>query len=73
MPMESSPKSMFKVNTDAAIFKDEDTFGLGMIIRDDKGEVAVAKCRKEWGIVEVLRAEFLVMVEGVKLPLELGL
>ena len=36
---QSPPKSKFKLNFDAAIFSDLGCLGMGVIIRNEKGEV----------------------------------
>lgn len=37
--MGSSPHLIFKVNFDRAIFKEENKAGIGVVIRDDSGQV----------------------------------
>ena len=61
-----------KINTDATLFEEEDAIGLGIIIRNEKGEVLPAEAVKKEGLVEVVRAKLVAAIEGVKLAQELG-
>ena len=40
------PPSLYKVNVDAATFKDIGAIGIGVVIRDSLGKVAAVFCRK---------------------------
>ena len=55
---------MVKINTDAAIFEEEKSIRIGVIIRDERRAVITAKALKIGGETEVLRTEVLVAKEG---------
>ena len=62
-----------KINTDAAIFEEENAIRVGVIIGDEKGDIIAAGAQKIGGDTEVLRVEILVAREGLLAAKELGL
>ena len=49
------PQGMYKVNIDAVVFKEQRCCGIGVIIRNDKGQMMGALCKKvaaPWGALE---------------------
>lgn len=53
----SPPRSVIKVNVDAAVNATDDRIGLGMVARDDNGRVVLAASKSEWPFMGVERAE----------------
>ena len=46
---------MYKVNIDAIVFKEQRCYGIGVVIRNDKGQMMGALCKKitlPWGALE---------------------
>ena len=71
--MEKAANRNGQVNTDATIFEKEDAISIGVVIRNNVGDVIIARTKRREGRVEVSRAEMLAMLEGVKLAIHLGL
>ncbi|XP_030945993.1 uncharacterized protein LOC115970503 [Quercus lobata] len=49
------PQGKYKVNVDAAVFKEQGCCGLGVVIRNDRGQMMGALCKKvaaPWGALE---------------------
>ena len=49
------PQGMYKANVDAAVFKEQRCCGIGVVIRNDKGQMMGALCKKinlPWGALE---------------------
>ncbi|KAK9984138.1 hypothetical protein SO802_033663 [Lithocarpus litseifolius] len=67
------PQGMYKVNVDAAVFKEQRCCGIGVVIRNDKGQMMGALCKKitlPWGVLE---AEAKAAKTGILLAWDLGL
>ena len=60
------------MNIDIAIFEQENAIRLGVIIRDDSGDVVAARSQRVEGINDVQQAELMVAVEGLKLASEVA-
>ena len=66
------PLTCFKLNFDAAIFKEEEASGFGAIIRNDRGEVMAAFSGKGPPVSCSEEAEILVCCRAVEFALECG-
>ena len=66
------PLNRFKLNFDAAIFKDEDASGFGAIIRNDRGEVMAALSSRGPLVSCSEEAEILACRRAVEFALECG-
>ena len=67
------PQGMYKVNIDAVVFKEQRCCGIGVIIRNEKGQMMGALCKKvaaPWGSLE---AEAKAAETGILLAWDLGL
>lgn len=64
---------MIELNIDAAISAGKKLIGLGVVIRDDKGSLLMAKADRMAGCLDVLSAEALAMLCGLKCVADLGL
>ncbi|XP_023898674.2 uncharacterized protein LOC112010558 [Quercus suber] len=67
------PQGMYKVNVDAAVFKKQRCCGIGVVIRNDKGQMMGALSKQIsllWGALE---AEAKVTETGIMLAWDLGL
>ena len=51
------PQGMYKVNVDAVVFKEQRCYGIGVVIRNDKGQMMGALCKKIPLPWEALEAE----------------
>lgn len=58
------PQGKIKLNFLGALFPSFGTAGLGVIVRDDRGEVLLALCRKEVGVLEVDDVEAMAALRG---------
>ena len=68
---EVLPPGVFKVNTDGAIFEEDNEFGVGILICDWRGRFFARKCMKIAGSTEDYRAEKMAAKEGLQLAIEL--
>ncbi|XP_048493657.1 uncharacterized protein LOC125494128 [Beta vulgaris subsp. vulgaris] len=68
---KAPPAGCIKVNSDAAIFKDN-SIGLGGVARDNEGDVVMATCRKWRGNFDVEVAEAIGMRHALKIAREAG-
>ena len=64
---------MAKINTDITVFGEDNAIGVRVIIKDERGNVIMARARKIGGKTNVLRAEILVTREGLLVAKDLGL
>lgn len=62
---------VYKINTDAAMFKDVGV-GLGGVVRDSVGEVVVSTCERVEGAMDVALAEALAVRHGLQIAIEAG-
>ncbi|XP_073284608.1 uncharacterized protein [Primulina huaijiensis] len=65
------PVGSIKINVDAAVFDDSDFFGVGVIVRDDKGMVLMARAGCLEGVLTPYLAELLAVREGIILAYHL--
>jgi len=67
------PPSYFKVNVDGALFTKSKQFGMGVMVRDEEGNVVVAMCRKMDLPLGALETEAKALEIAVKFAEEVGL
>ena len=66
------PSSRFKLNFDAAIFKEDDAIGMGAIIRNEKGEVMASLSAKGLLVTYSEEAEILACCRVIEFDMECG-
>ena len=69
---EAPLSGVFKINTDEATVENARTTGLGVIIRDSRGQFVAVRTRKIQGTADVMNTEALAVKEGLKLAMDLG-
>ena len=67
------PNGTYKINTDAAVFNNWGCCGFGVVIRNDKGELMGALCKKVEFPLGPIEAEAKAMEAGIYLAWDLGL
>ena len=63
---------MYKLNFDAAIFTDISTSGVGVIIRNEKGQVMVALSSKGLAVIDSEEVEVLACRQAMEFALDEG-
>lgn len=56
---------MLKCNIDAIVHTNQDKYGIGICVRNDKGEFVIAKTIWAVGNIQVVKAEALDLLEAV--------
>ena len=64
---------VWKVNTDGAIFEEDEAYGIDIIIRDSLGKFIGAKSKKIHGVVDAHQAKAVAAVEGLAFARRLGI
>ncbi|XP_041009359.1 uncharacterized protein LOC121253410 [Juglans microcarpa x Juglans regia] len=67
------PLGVFKLNVDGAIFQNQHSAGIGVVLRDCKGEVLMAASKKEPAIRDATSIERLAIFRGLQLTAHLGI
>ena len=67
------PQDWYKVNVDAAVFREQGTCGIGVVIRNHKGQIMGAMCKQVLFPLRVLEAEAKAAEAGILLAWDLGL
>lgn len=68
-----TPTNFFKLNTDGALFFDRKEAGIGVILRDGRGDLMMAMCKKEVEIVQNKTIECLAILQGLQFCLQNGI
>lgn len=63
----------YKVNTDGAVFTKSKSVGIGVVVRDSKGEVIAALCKRVAGLMGALETEAIAMEVAVQFAADIGL
>jgi predicted TIM-barrel fold metal-dependent hydrolase len=69
---QKPPVGIMKINWDAALHKENKHMGVGVVIRDDKGDVVVALSKIVPYIVDPLTAETVAVWHAARLACEMG-
>ena len=67
------PQDWYKVNVDAAVFREQGTCGIGVVIRNHKGQIMGAICKQVFFPLQALEAEAKAAEAGILLGWDLGL
>ena len=67
------PQGKYKVNIDAAVFKEQGYCGIGVVIKNDQRQLMGAMCKKVDFPLRILEAEAKVAEAGILLAWDLGL
>ena len=67
------PQDWYKVNVDAAVFKEQGTCGFRVVIRNFKGQIMGALCKQAFFPLGALEAEAKAAEAGILLAWDLGL
>ena len=67
------PHGQYKINSDAVVFQDLGCYGVGVVIRNDKGQMMGAMCKRVGFPLGALEAEAKALEAGLFLAWDLGL
>ena len=67
------PQDWYKVNVDAAVFREQGTCGIEVVIRNHKGQIIGAMCKQVFFPLRALEAEAKAAEAGILLGWDLGL
>ena len=67
------PRGKYKINTDAAVFQDLGCCGVRVVIRNDKGQMMGAMCKRVGFLLGALEAEAKALEASLLLAWDLGL
>ncbi|KAG2667144.1 hypothetical protein I3760_15G097700 [Carya illinoinensis] len=62
-----------KLNTDGATFQDQCSSGVGMVLRDENGQVIFTASKPEHKVTDPMEIEFLAVLRGLQICLPLGI
>ncbi|KAK6147935.1 hypothetical protein DH2020_018847 [Rehmannia glutinosa] len=65
-------RSYWKCNSDAAFFRGDNKYGIGLILRDDTGSVVACRTLCWQGQISVIEGEAVGLLEGIKWAKSLG-
>ncbi|XP_042958008.1 uncharacterized protein LOC122293496 [Carya illinoinensis] len=66
-------ESSLKLNVDGAIFSDQCRSGIGVVLRDDKGQVTFAASKLEDALADPMEIELIAILRGIQLCIPLGI
>ena len=67
------PENVFKIKVDGAIFTDKKAVGVGVIIREEKGRLKAAMCKKLLVPLGAVEAEAMAYEQGLKFTRDIGI
>lgn len=67
------PEVEKKVNTNGVVISKRKCVGIGVVVRDSKGEVIAALCKRIAGLMGALETEALAMEAAVQFAVDIGL
>ncbi|XP_042974660.1 uncharacterized protein LOC122306292 [Carya illinoinensis] len=68
---ESPPSGVFKLNVDGAFSSNGSVSGIGVIVRNSKGEVIMSAAKKELSVMTAVEVEALAIIRGLQLCIDL--
>ncbi|XP_042939410.1 uncharacterized protein LOC122274438 [Carya illinoinensis] len=60
------PSGMLKLNVDGALFSDQFRSGIGVVLRDDRGQVLFAASKPEEALADPMEIELIAMLRGLQ-------
>ncbi|KAF5475196.1 hypothetical protein F2P56_007026 [Juglans regia] len=67
------PTGFFKLNVDGVIFFDYQKAGVGVVVRDENGQVVMTVSKSEHEVIEAESVELLAMFRGLQFSSQLGI